>query len=211
MTRAHYIEADIAYLCKHYADTPTRDIAQHLARSERSIYSKAGQLGLKKSAEFLASAMSGRLKTNSTLGKSSRFKPRQTPWNKGTHFISGGRSAEHQFKPGRRPWNHHPIGHERLSKDGYLQIKMTDTGITRHDYVFVHRMVWETEHGAIPADHVVIFKDGNKKNIDISNLQCLIRAELMAKNTVHNLPKPLADLVQLRGAITRQINKRQTP
>lgn len=211
MTRTHYTKDEEAYLLKHYADTPTREIAERIGHSERSVYDKAHHLGLKKSAEFLASSMSGRLKANSTLGKSTQFKPSQTPWNKGLHFVSGGRSAETRFKPGQRPWNHHPIGHERLSKDGYLQVKMTDTGITRHDYVFVHRMVWETEHGAIPVDHVVIFKDGNKKNIELSNLQCLSRTELMAKNTVHNLPKPLAELVQLRGAITRQINKRQTP
>jgi hypothetical protein len=30
----------------------------------------------------------------------------------------------------------------------------------------------------------------------------------MARNTVHRLPKPLAQLVQLRGALTKQINKR---
>lgn len=36
---------------------------------------------------------------------------------------------------------------------------------------FVHLLVWEEHYGEIPDNAFVIFKDGNKKNYDISNLE----------------------------------------
>lgn len=39
--------------------------------------------------------------------------------------------------------------------------------------VYLHRMVWEEKNGPIPAKHVLLFKDGDRRNIDISNLELL--------------------------------------
>ena len=36
---------------------------------------------------------------------------------------------------------------------------------------FVHLLVWEEHYGEIPDNAFVIFKDGNKKNYDISTLK----------------------------------------
>ena len=36
---------------------------------------------------------------------------------------------------------------------------------------FVHLLVWEEHYGEIPSNAYVIFKDGNRKNFDISNLE----------------------------------------
>ncbi len=46
------------------------------------------------------------------------------------------------------------------------------------------------------------------EHITLDRLECITRRENMARNTVHNLPKELARLVQLQGAVKRQINKR---
>ena len=60
----------------------------------------------------------------------------------------------------------------------------------------------------MPPKHAVRFKDGDRTNIAIENLELIHRGNLMRKNSVHNLPKELVRVVQLRGAVVRQINKR---
>jgi hypothetical protein len=113
--------------------------------------------------------------------------------------------AETQFRRGDKPHTWRPIGTERLTKEGYLQRKMADTGSTVDDYVEVHRLLWEEHHGPIPAGHTVVFRDKDRTNIAIDNLELISRRELMLRNTVHRLPKELADLIQLRGALNRKL------
>ncbi len=73
----------------------------------------------------------------------------------------------------------------------------------------MHIINWEAVNGPLPKGHALVFKDGNKQNTAVENLELLSRAELMRRNSYHtNYPKEVAQLVQLRGAITRQINKR---
>jgi len=71
----------------------------------------------------------------------------------------------------------------------------------------LQRHVWAAAHGAIPPNHVIVFKDGNRMDCRLENLACLTRRELMARNTVHNLPKPLAQVVQLLGALNRKLRR----
>jgi hypothetical protein len=55
---------------------------------------------------------------------------------------------------------------------------------------------------------VIVFKDKNREHIEIENLECISRRDLMLRNTVHRLPKELVQVVQLKGALQRQINNR---
>ncbi len=98
------------------------------------------------------------------------------------------------------------IGTEVMSC-GYL-IKKVAINSGRKDWIQVHVIVWEKENGPVPDGHIVIFKDGNRSNFDISNLECISKRENLNRNSVHRLPKELAELCQLRGALNRQINKR---
>ena len=128
-----------------------------------------------------------------------------------------------QFQPGVRQgvaaMLYKPIGTERISKDGYLERKTHDAlpdGVSKTEanrlrqrrWKPVHVIVWESEHGPLPKSHAVAFKNGNKADIRLDNLECITRAELMKRNTVHNLPEPVARAVQLLGALNRQIRKR---
>jgi hypothetical protein len=119
-------------------------------------------------------------------------------------YDAGGRSAETRFSNGRMPHNHVPVGTVVMSTDGYLKIKVEEP----KRWKFVHRMNWEHAHGPIPKGMALVFKDGNHENCAVENLELITRQELMSRNTVHNLPKEVARLVQLRGAVVRQINKR---
>lgn len=208
-SRINWTPEQETLLRDRYPHEHTASLAESLGYSVQQVYTKAGSLGLRKTAEFLASALACRLRRGDNVGAAHRFKPGHKTWNRGIKFDSGGRSHETRFKPGQKPHTWNPVGHERMSKEGYLERKIADTGVTKRDYVQVHRLVWMARHGDIPAGHIISFKDGNKRNFDIGNLECISRRELMARNTVHNYGKEIAQLVQLRGAVTRQINKRE--
>lgn len=111
------------------------------------------------------------------------------------------KSAEFQ------PHTRKPIGTEKVDSDGYLRRKLTDTGYPPKDWVAVHRINWEAAHGPIPKGHMVIFRDGDKTNVAVENLELISFREQMRRNTLHNYPKEIAQAIQLRGALIRRINR----
>lgn len=187
-----WLPEEDAFLTRLYPLRRAVEIADVLGRTLAAVENRRTKLGLRKG-------------TNA-----GRFQPGQTSWNKGKHHTAGGRSAETRFKPGNRPHTWRPIGANRVSKEGYLQRKVADTGCTRRDYVPVHHLVWRMHGRSVPAGHALAFRDGNKANPDINNLELVHRRELMARNTVHRLPKDVALAVQMLGALRRQINHRNT-
>lgn len=207
--RTYWTAKEDEILSYLYPDNRTADILAFLpGKTKSSLYYRADKLGLKKSPGLVARLSAEAMANPNHGGRRSQFKKGQASWNKGTHFVAGGRSAETRFKKGQKSHTCNPIGHERISKDGYLERKITDTGVTRVDYQFVHRLIWLEAGNSIPPGHIVIFKDGNKSNLVISNLECISQQENMSRNSYHQYGPEVAKAVQLRGAITRQINKR---
>ncbi len=211
MTKRRWSADHIAALRARYPDELTSGLAQEVGRSPRAVHEKANSLGLRKSAAFLASPEACLATVGTHLGKGYRYPKGYVPANKGVlGWTPGGRSAETQFKPGRKPCNWAPIGSERVSKEGYLQRKLTDTGITRRDFVLVHHIVWRAAGREIPEGHPLTFLDGNNRNFALDNLALVSRQEMMKRNSFHNYGKDIAQLVQLRACITRQINRRES-
>lgn len=206
--RIAWIEPHIEEIRRRYPHEKTEKIAADLGRPLYSVYNKAHALGLKKSAEYLASPDAQRLRRGDNVGAAYRFPKGHVPANKGVKGISYPGMEATQFKKGQHPHTWKPIGTERLSKEGYLQRKIADTGVTRRDYVAVHHLIWREAGRDIPEGYALSFKDGNKTNITLENLELVSRADLMKRNTCHNYPKEIAQLIQLRGAVQRQINKR---
>jgi hypothetical protein len=206
--------ADDAILRARYPHESSATIAKDLRRSLPAIYVRAQALGLKKSAAWLASDASSRIRRGNHGGVAFQFKKGQVPFNKGLRRPgwSPGRMRETQFKPGVRRGIavrlYKPIGTERVSKDGYLERKINDDLPLQRRWRFVHLILWESVHGPLPRGHAVVFRNGDKTDIRLDNLECITRRALMARNTVHNLPAPLAQTVQLLGALTRQIRRR---
>jgi hypothetical protein len=209
--------ADIELLRQRFADSSTKDLAAALGRTYTTVAQKAAKLGLKKSDAYLASKQAGRFAGRH--GTTSRFKPGLTPWNKGLKGVVGVQEAcrATQFKPGRQPSearNYKPIGSLRICRDGYVERKVTDdqSVYPARRWVAVHRLVWIAAHVEIPAGHIVRFKRGMHttvvEEITTERLECVSRAEHMRTHTYHQYGPEIAGLVQLRGAVTRQINKR---
>ena len=210
--RAIRTDAEIGYVRRHYADTASSVLAARLGLTINQVYSIAARLKLKKSDRYLETPAACRLRRGDDVGKSTRFQPGHVPANKGVKgWQAGGRSAETRFKKGHRPQTWTPIGTEVVDRDGYRKRKVKDDaapGMSRFNWVFVHVDLWEQHHGSIPAGHAVVFRNGDRSDIRIGNLELVTRRELMSRNTVHNLPKPLAEIVQLRGALQRVINRK---
>lgn len=206
--------ADDAELRRRYPDEPTAVLARDLRRTVVAVYGRARALGLEKSAAFLASPAACRLRRGDPVGAASRFPKGHIPANKGLRRPgwSVGRMRETQFAKGHRRGRaaqlYQPIGAERVSADGYLQVKVNDDLPLQRRWRAVHVGLWESAHGAVPPGHAVTFRNGDKSDIRLENLVLMTRGELMARNTVHNLPAPLVATVQALGALTRAIRRR---
>lgn len=200
-------EAELATFALLYPDAQANALAQRFGVATTQVYSLAKRLGLKKSPAFLASAKSGRL--DGVRGSETRFQKGNEPWTKGRKLPGYG-SPVGQFKQGQLPHNYLPIGSLRMAV-GYLQIKLSDTGYPPRDWVMYHRHVWEQAHGPIPAGHMVVFKGERLTDaalITADGLECVTREEHMRRHTFHQYGPEVAGLVQMRGQLTRQINKR---
>lgn len=117
-----------------------------------------------------------------------RFEKGHAAWNKGKtwdEFMSPEgqeRSRATQYKKGDLPHNaHQPIGTERTDRDGYVWVKVamrkTDPRSAHDNWVCKHRLVYEREHGPIPEGSMVVFLDGDKTNLDPSNLAVETKGE----------------------------------
>lgn len=109
-------------------------------------------------------------------GRDGRFKKGNIPGNKGKKIDWAWKSAITQFKPGNVPANRREIGEERLSKEGYVQVKIDD-GHKNNNWKFKHWLIWERLHGPIPKGYMVIFIDGDRTNFEPENLMLISRAQ----------------------------------
>jgi hypothetical protein len=221
--RKPWTAAEDATLRQRVPNEPTHVVATAIGRSLPSTFARAHKLGVVKSAEYLASPAAGR--TNGRQGMGTRFVKGQTPPNKGLRRPGWGpgRMKATQFKKGamtgRAQALYQPIGSERVSKDGYLERKTHDAlppdiskdeanRLRQRRWCAVHRIVWEEAHGPLPKGHLVAFKNGDKRDIRVDNLELVSRRDWMMRNTIHNLPKPLKVAIRALGSVNRQIRKR---
>ncbi|SPR97393.1 conserved hypothetical protein [Cupriavidus taiwanensis] len=215
--RRHWTDVEIAVLRDFYPDSKTEDIAAALKRPTHAVYNKALAMGLRKSEAYLASPDAGRL--DGKRGAGSRFVAGQPSWNKGIKGSSGlhPNTVRCHFRKGERRGaansNYVPIGSERITKEGYLERKVTDDPsiVPARRWVGVHRLVWEAAHGPIPPGHAVAFLPGRRTTdaalITEDALELVSRGELARRNHPRARSPELASLVQLKGAITRQVNR----
>lgn len=99
------------------------------------------------------------------------FTKGHVPANKGQKGICGEGCKKTWFAPGNIPKNHRPVGSERTSVDGYVEIKVEEPG----KWKLKHRMIWERAYGAIPKGKCLIFLNGDKTDVRIENLMLIGR------------------------------------
>ena len=161
------------YLVNHYADTPMDVLVQKTGHKVDSIYNKAQNLGLKRGQDWYVTCGLNVSKTPRSVA--TRFQKGHVPANKGKRleeFMSADgikRSSRGRFQKGQKAHNVKPVGYERIDKDGYVFVKV-EMG---RKLVPKHRWVWEQAHGKIPKGHIIAFRDGNKQNCALENLQMM--------------------------------------
>lgn len=124
----------------------------------------------------------GRYKLNT--GFTGRYNKGNVPFNKGKNgkeylseeALEGMRKT--QFKTGQAPVNWRPLGSERITVDGYTEIKIAEPNKWR----LKQQLIWEEHNGKIPKGSVVLFGDGDKSNFDINNLILVSRKQLLIMN-----------------------------
>lgn len=218
--RRHWTPAQIAQLRALYPDMKAATVAQEIGRTEKSVHAKARQLGIGKSEAFKKSWASGRIQAANTDPRmvATRFKPGLTPWNKGKPGATGlhDNCRATQFKPGQKPHTTAPIGAYRVNVTKgipRLEQKLNDKPGPNHvRWIPVSRIVWEQHHGPIKPKHIVVFADSKQattvlEEITVDKLICITRAEHARRNSMYSKDHELGRLAQLKGAITRQINR----
>ncbi len=114
-------------------------------------------------------------------GRTGRYAKGSIPPNKGKRMPFNANSARTQFKSGNLPHNTKYLGHERISKDGYVEISVDlpnpHTGFER-SYVLKHRHLWEQKNGPLPKGMALKCLDGNRSNTSPTNWEPIPRAML---------------------------------
>lgn len=204
-----WTSAEKRRLRKLYPGMSTKAVAKAIGRPISSIYNMAFQLGLKKSAAYLSTPAACRLRRGDNIGKDFRFPKGHEPWNKGLKgYDCGGRSKETRFKKGNNPQTWVPVGTEVTDPDGYLKRKIRDDaekGMSRRNWRYVHVLLWEEHCGPIPDGHALAFKNGDKRDIRIDNLELISRRELMRRNSIARFPPELRQTIHAAAKLRRTI------
>lgn len=140
-------------------------------------------------------------------GLDGRFKPGHIPFNKGIKGVYAKGCEKTWFKKGSTPINHRPVGSERITVDGYTEIKVEEPNKWR----LKQQLIWEKYNGPVPKGYVVIFGDGNQHNFNPDNLILVSRQQLLILNRNKLIQKD-ADLTRTAIIIAdlyRKISQRK--
>lgn len=152
-------------------------------------------------------------RTNHKLnsGLTGRFEKGHKTHNKGKkwceYMSSQGQtnSLKTTFKKGQMPHNYRPVGSERISKDGYVEIKIADPD----KWQLKHRYIYEQKYGKIKEGYNLIFLDGNKQNLELSNLKLVSKAEdlIMNNNKLFSTDKDITNTGTLIANVICKTNE----
>lgn len=171
MAGERFTEEERQFILEHYKGTPNQELTKMFNEkfnSNRPVHS----IKCFKKNNKLDSGLDG------------RFKPGCTPPTKGRKWSeympekSQENSRKTQFKKGNVPPNLKPAGTERISVDGYYEVKVPG----KKKWMQKARLVWERHHGEIPRNHIIIHKNGDSLDDRIENLELLSRRELLQLN-----------------------------
>lgn len=106
------------------------------------------------------------------------------------------------FKKGSIPLNAQaiPVGAEKVSKDGYVEVKVSEKGVRKNGcFRRKHAVIWEQANGRpVPDGHIVVFADKDKRNFDPDNL---VLVSLVDFRRIANMGFPYHDRDTLETCI----------
>lgn len=191
MKQMKWSEEQKQFLADHVAGTSMADLTvminQHFNMNlpESTVTSAVKRYGLKN-------------------GRNTCFKKGITPHNKGKKVSPEIYEilSKSFFKKGNIPANFREQWSERITEDGYIEIK---TEVHQKKWKLKHRWVWEQIHGPVPKGYSLKFKDGNKLNCSIENLMLMSKRECLTMNR-HGLMTNNPDLIETSLNVAKLIN-----
>jgi hypothetical protein len=189
-----------------YPDMYTSELSAITGWPVSKIYNYVAKHGIKKSEEWRQKDYLKRAKQLESAGAKYRFPKGHKTYNKGKKMDPALKDKiKHTFfQKGQTPMNVNYDGHERIDKDGYTMIR-----IAPNKYVKKHRHIWEQANGKIPKGYIVVFKDKNKQNIVLENLEIITKEENIKRNNIHRYPQEIIQTIKLISKIKKRINEKQ--
>lgn len=169
---------ELEKLANEFPHRRTDHIAAELGLAYHLVSNQAHRMKLKKTDAFLCSPACNRC--DGKRGASFRFEKGHEPANKGVTMSDELREkVKHTWFPkGHEPKNTKYDGYERITKDGYREIR-----VRKGKFELLHRHNWEQVHGHIPESIIMRCKDGNIKNCGPDNWYLIDRASQLAANS----------------------------
>lgn len=186
--------------------THTAELAREFNCKQSQINNLAYKFGLKKDKSLL-SENGHKLKT---LGFAHRYTKGHAPQNKGrkqSEYMTLEkieRTKATRFQKGHKPPNHRLVGEERVTQDGYIEVKVAE-GL--RCWKLKHRLVWQTANGEIEKGYNIQFKDGNRENCNLDNLYMINRNNQMSQNTIMRYPTEIRQIIKLTKKLDKKIKE----
>lgn len=179
--------AKIATLRALYPNTDTHEVAAATGMTHRACMVKACELKIKKERG-----------AKRTWTAHTKLPP---TWGFGE---DPGRYNRGKPSPRRQP-----LGAEFVTLKDETFVKVALTGKKNHDWRLKQRVVWEKHNGRkLEPQEVISFRDGDAFNFDPSNLVLRTKEEVILDNSIHNLPREIAELHRAKGQIIRAVRRK---
>lgn len=168
-----FTKKEIAWLKKNYSKFYNKELTKRFNlkfKTDCTISSIAGKckiLNLKKDEKHQGQFREGHIPANKGL-----------KWQDYMSDQAIKNSRQSTFKIGHKPLNSREIFSERITKDGYIEIKVKEPNV----WILKQRYVYEQANGPIPKGYKILFADGNKLNCELDNLLLVSAGELLLMN-----------------------------
>ncbi len=185
-----YTPEEDKFILDNYLTMPLKTISKALGRNESGARQRLKLLGYQVPKEIAEK-----------FKLQNQFQKGQTSPTKGTKLSPEQieRMKPNMFKKGQVPHNLKPDGYERVTVDGYVEVKENGK------FVQKHRKIWEEVNGPVPKGFIIIFRDNDKLNVTIDNLEMITREENIIRN---NLAKGYDRDIQKAEYLRVKINQK---
>jgi len=205
MTKKHWTEEETNLFKELYPNMFAQEVANLFNCSVRSVYNLAFNMKIKKSKEWMQQELQRQAIRLKFAGKEFKFKPGHIPANKGQKMDVDQyeKCKVTFFAKGNEPHNIKWDGYERTTVDDYVEVR-----ISKGKFKMKHRLIWEQVNGSLPTGMIVVFKDKNKRNFALNNLEAITLKVNMERNRMTNYPPELRNLIKLNNKLKKKINEK---
>lgn len=173
MSKRRWTTYEIDFLMANYKKLGNKEIGDAIGRSAGAVKKYMQERDIKRSASDLY-----------------LIRRRMAKRHNSGHFVKG-----------HVPHNANYDGHERITKDGYVEIRLS-----AGNYQLKHKYLWEKEHGKVPEGWCLECRDGNRLNTSPTNWKLITRIENILKNSRYYIPDEILPSLVLINRIKQKLN-----